>query len=82
MFRPDPAALASLFPHCRLVEGKILSCGTAWDYVERDPAVLLTALKRRISGLREHGGVKGSASFFPWLFRQFRETCAVLQKQG
>ena len=82
MFRPGVEELAALFPHCRLVHGEVLGCGTGWDYLERDPRVFVTVLKRRLGGLKEHGGMKGSASFMPWLFRQFRETCVVLQRQG
>ena len=81
MFRPDPADLAKLFPQCSLIDGAVLDCGTGWDYVERDPRVMIAKVKYRLSGMREHGGVKGSASFLPWLFRQFRQTCALLQKQ-
>jgi len=81
MFRPDVQRLVALFPHCRLIEGKMLDCGNGWDYVERDPRVLIVKVKHRLSGLREHGGVKGSASFLPWLFRRFRLNCTLLQKQ-
>jgi len=81
MFRPDAAGLAALFPHCCRVKGEVLDCGTGWDYVERDPRVLIVKVKHRLSVLREHGGVKGSTSFLPWLFRHFRQTCALLQKQ-
>ncbi len=81
MFRPDVAGLAPLFPHCRVIQGEVLECGTGWDYVDRDPRALLVKVKHRLSGMREHGGVKGSASFLPWLFRQFRQTCALFQRQ-
>jgi hypothetical protein len=80
MFRPDPAALVRLFPRCRLVQGEVLDCGTGWDYVERDPRVLIAKVRYRLSGMREHGGVKGSASFLPWLFRQFRQTCTLWER--
>jgi len=81
MFRPDVADLAPLFSHCRLIQGKVLACGSGWDYVDRDPQVLLSKVKRRLSGMREHGGVKGTASFLPWLFRRFYQTCVLLQRQ-
>jgi hypothetical protein len=81
MFRPDLDALVRLFPHCRLIHGEVLDCGTGWDYVDRKPRVLIDKVKHRLSGMREHGGVKGSASFLPWLFRRFRQTCALLQRQ-
>jgi hypothetical protein len=81
MFRPELADLARLFPQCRLIHGEVLDCGTGWDYVERDLRVLFAKAKRRLAGLREHGGVKGTASFLPWLFRRFRTTCALLQRQ-
>ena len=81
MFRPDPAALVRLFPRCRLVQGEVIDCGTGWDYVDRSVQVLIARVKYRLSGMREHGGVKGSSSFLPWLFRQFRQTCVVLQRQ-
>jgi hypothetical protein len=80
MFRPELADLVKLFPQCRLLQGEILDCGTGWDYVDRDPRVLFTKVKRRLAGLRDHGGVKGSSSFLPWLFRHFRQTCALLER--
>jgi hypothetical protein len=81
MFRPDVAALVRFFPQCSLIQGELLDCGTGWDYVERDPLVMVAKVKYRLSGMREHGGVKGSASFLPWLFRRFRQTCALLERQ-
>jgi SAM-dependent methyltransferase len=81
MFRPDVASLVKLFPQCNLIQGAVLDCGTGWDYVDRNPGVMIAKLKHRISGMKEHGGVKGSASFLPWLFRHFRQTCVLLQRQ-
>lgn len=79
-FRPTVAELVRLFSQCNLVEGMVLDCGTGWDYVGRDPRALITKVVRRLTGMRQHGGVKGSASFGPWLFRRFQQTCVVLQK--
>ena len=81
MFRPDVANLAGLFPHCNLIHGAVLDCGTGWDYVDRSPGALIAKAIHRFSGMREHGGVKGSASFLPWLFRHFRQTCVLLQRR-
>ena len=82
MFRPKPVDIAGLFPTCRLLDGAILDCGTAWDYVERNPLKLLVRVAHRLSGLREHGGTKGTTSFIPYLFRRFQQTCALLRKQA
>jgi hypothetical protein len=82
MFRPTPQEIGRMFPHCRMLEGEIIDCGTGWDYVGRDLHVLTNKVKERLKGRRKHGGVKGSTSFAPWLFRTFRQTCAVLQKEG
>ena len=68
MFRPSPNELVGLFPNCHRLEGLILDCGTGWDYVERNPAKLLLKLKRRLSGLREHGGVKAPPVSCPIYF--------------
>jgi len=81
MFRPDVSDIVRLFPNCRLIRGEVLDCGTGWDYVDRKPQVLIARVRERISGMREHGGVKGSASFFPWLFREFRQSCALLRRR-
>jgi len=81
MFRPDISDLLELFPRCGLREGKVLDCGTGWDYVDRSPAAMVSKVKRRVRGMKEHGGVKGTTSFLPWLFRQFRITCVVLRKR-
>jgi SAM-dependent methyltransferase len=80
MFRPAPKDLVGLFPHCRLLDGALLECGTGWDYVEHNPWRLVTKVARRVSGLRQHGGLRGTTSFWPYLFRRFRQTCAVLEK--
>ena len=80
MFRPDLPALLALFPHCQMLDGTLLECGTGWDYVDRNPLAMISKVMRRLSGLREHGGVKGSASFFPWLFKHFQQTCVLLQR--
>lgn len=81
MFRPDVPDLVRLFPRCRLVNGEELDCGTGWDYVGRSPIVLFAKVWQRLAGLNENGGVKGSTSFFPWLFREFRQSCALLQRR-
>lgn len=81
MFRPDPAELATLFAGCSIVKAGVIDCGTGWDYVGRSPGVLLAKATRRFSGMKDHGGVKGSTSFVPWLFRRFRQTCVVFQKR-
>jgi hypothetical protein len=82
MFRPTPEEIGTLFPHCRMVEGQIIDCGTGWDYVSRDPRVLIEKLRHRLRHRHEHGGLKGSTSFGPWLLRHFHQACAVLQKQN
>lgn len=82
MFRPELADVIRLFPHCRLLDGVLLDCGTGWDYVGRDPRVLIAKVIHRLSGMSDHGGVKGSASFLPWLLRRFRQTCALLQREA
>jgi hypothetical protein len=80
MFRPEVDELVQLFPRCCLVKGDVLDCGTGWDYVNRNPVALISKVIRRLAGLSEHGGMKGSASFLPWLFREFRQSCALLQR--
>jgi hypothetical protein len=80
MFRPDIADITRLFTNCRLVQGNVLNCGTGWDYVGRNPISLIAKVSRRIAGLSENGGLKGSTSFAPWLFRQFRQSCVLLKK--
>jgi len=82
MFRPALADIVGMFPQCRLILGAELDCGTGWEYVDRNPRVVLTKLRRRLANGQRYGGVKGSISFLPWLFRRFRQTCAVLQKQA
>src|SRR5262249_7066814 len=82
MFRPTPEEVRRMFPQCRMLEGEIIDCGTGWDYVGRELLLLVSNIRRRLANRHEHGGMKGTASFAPWLFRQFRQTCVLLQKQG
>lgn len=81
MLRPDVQQILALFPGSNLVDGAILECGTGWDYVDRNPRTVMLKVKRRLSRLRENGGVAGTTSFLPWLFRHFFQTCVLLQKQ-
>ena len=78
MFRPSVGELAALFPHCEVVIGAILKCGTGWDYVGRNPFTIITKVTKRILG---GYGLKGSVSYGPWLFRQALQTCVLLQKK-
>ena len=80
MFRPNVGEVAALFPQCRLIAGSLVDCGTGWDYVGKNPFALVRKVARRLANGR-HGGVAGSASFGAWLFRRFRQTCVLLQKQ-
>ncbi len=80
MFRPDAQQVAALFPGCDLLQGAIVECGTGWDYVNRSPRALVAKVKRRLSRLQENGGMGGTTSFLPWLFRHFFQTCALLQR--
>lgn len=81
MFRPEIADIARLFPNCHLIRGEVLSCGTGWDYVGRNPVSLIARVAKRATVLSENGGMKGSASFAPWLFRRFRQSCAIFQRK-
>jgi hypothetical protein len=80
MFRPTAAEIARLFPRCRLIQGAELDCETGWHYVERSPRVLYAKVRARLARRKQYGGVKGTVSFLPWLFRRFRQTCTLLQK--
>src|SRR5205823_4395043 len=80
MFRPEVADVVGLFPHSRLLDGVVIDCGTGWDYVDRDPGVLVSKLRRRLASRDQHGGLKGTTSFLPWLFRTFRQACVLLQR--
>lgn len=81
MFRPDVHELVQLFPRYQVVAGEVIDCGTGWDYVGRNPATLVSKAKRRLSGRKEHGGMSGTTSFLPWLFRTFRQCCVLLRKE-
>jgi len=78
MFRPNVEELAALFPHCQVVIGEILKCGTGWDYVGHNPFTIITKVTKRLLG---GYGIKGSVSYGPWLFRQAFQTCVLLQKK-
>lgn len=82
MFRPGLEELVKLFPHCTLAQGAVQNCGTGWDLVEHEPRIMISQVKRRLAGRQEHGGMKGTASFLPWLFRRFKINCVLLQKQS
>ena len=81
MFRPKLEDLSPTLPTMYSRErGLFYLAGTGWDYAERNPLVMARKVIRRISGMHEHGGIRGTTSFLPWLFRTFHMTCALFQK--
>ena len=82
MFRPNVSELAELFPGCRMICGETIDCGTGWDYVGGSLRGLITKTLYRLRGMKGHGGIRGSGSFAPWLFRKFWQTCILVQKSG
>lgn len=80
MFRPSVDDLKDLFPHSRLLVGTEIDCGTGWAYMERNPLLLIGRLAHRLANRKEFGGLRGSSSFFPYLVRRFRMTCAAFEK--
>ena len=82
MYRPSLEEFVQLFPHCKMIVGTVQNCGTGWDLVERNPLVMLAKVKRRLAGRKEYGGVKGTASFLPWLFQSFKINCVLLRKES
>ncbi len=82
LYRPTPAELAGIFQRCRMIRGEVIKCGTGWDYVEHNPLRMLSKVWHRVAARREYGGMKGTTSFFPWLFRQFRQACLLFEKKG
>ena len=82
MFRPAPEQIKEMFPLCTTVHHEIIDCGTGWDYVGGNLLTLIKKTKKRLAGASEHGGIKGSSSFAPWLFRHFNQSCVVLRKSA
>ena len=92
MFRPSVDELVALFPGTRLLTGEIVDCGTLFVLLDRN----LTRLARKVATMvvdRGRGapaaeggnGARGAGLadwLYPWAFRQFQATCAVLQKHA
>ena len=86
MFRPTPDELAALFPGTSVIHRDILKCGTLISYsVGRflgSPLLLAKSLVKR--GGDKHpcpNEAPSSLRYGSWLFRQFQESCIVLQKE-
>ena len=82
LFRPGVAEIVSLFPNCNLIKGEIVSCGTGWDYVGGSLSSLVQKVRQRVEGMRDNGGIRGSSSFLPWLFKNFLQTCVIMERQS
>lgn len=80
MFRPSPAELAALFPGTRVVAEAIVDCGTYWEYASRTPRKLVSSIGRLALPVYRPRAWLSAVYRLPWLFRQFRAVCVVLQK--
>lgn len=80
MFRPTPAELARLFPGTRVVASEVVDCGTYLEYVTRTRMKLLKSVVRLALPIYQPKGWRTAVRRLPWLFRQFRAVCLVLEK--
>ncbi len=90
MFRPSVHELVGLFPGTRLLTGEIVDCGTLFVLLDRNitrlakKATMMLLARGRGAPAPEGGnGMRGASLadwLYPWAFRQFQATCAVLQK--
>ena len=79
-FRPDPDELASLFIGTRVVSKAVIGGGSYLRMLLANPRRFYAKSARTAGPLTSGAAWKRVAHHFPWLFREFRVSCVVLQK--
>ncbi len=83
MYRPTPGELRSLFGDLEVRREIDLACGTMLELMAANPAHLARRLLRIVSGGVIPVGASGGSSvrdFAPWLLRELRVSCVLLQR--
>jgi len=82
LFRPTPCELEELFRHSKKKTSTILSCGTHFDRLVRNPRLLFRTIARLCLPVYKPGVWWQTLVLQRWLFREFRVSCVVLEKQA
>lgn len=80
MFRPSVEELAALFPGTRVVASEVVDCGTYLAYATRTPSKAVKTLVRLFMPFYRPKDWRSAVNRLPWLFREFKSVCVVLQK--
>ena len=80
MFRPTVKELAGLFPNSRIVAGGIITDHSYFFYITMSLPIFFRAIARLFIPFYKPVNWLISIMQLPWLFRNYKTTCVVLQK--
>jgi SAM-dependent methyltransferase len=80
MFRPNVNELARLFPQASILFYEIVTDRTYLYFLTRKPAQAAPTILLWFLPFVNFRGWRTAVNHIPWLFRNFQETCLVLQK--
>ncbi len=81
MFRPSIEELADIFSNCNTLSGEIVNCGTFGQQLSTSPNVLIKHIVRMAIPWPSFQHWKATMDRNKWLFREYRTSCVVLEKQ-
>jgi glycosyltransferase involved in cell wall biosynthesis len=82
LFRPTPDEVMQLFPSCTLVKSDILIDKSFLYYVQRNIYLAVKFILRILTPFYKFSNWKTQVALFPYFFKQFQVTVAVLKKRG
>lgn len=79
-FRPDIKELAGLFPNAHVLDGKIVTCGTYFDYIKREPLTLIKTLIAVFLPFYSLNIWFSALDHLFWMLKPFKATCLIMVK--
>lgn len=80
-YRPTPEELAQLFPRSKVKHAEILSCGTYLTRLLDKPSLLAITFVRILTPLYKPRMWWRHMCLLGWIFRTFKVSCIVLERQ-
>ena len=81
MFRPTPDEVLQLFPSCILVKSDIVIDKSFLFYIKRNSRLAIKFILRLLTPFYKYSNWKTQVALFPYFFKQFQVTVAVLKKR-
>ena len=81
-FRPTPEEVLQLFPSCTLVKSDIIIDESFLFYMQRNIYTTVKFILRLLTPFYKFSNWKTQVALFPYFFKKFQVTVAVLKKRG